>query len=174
MASLGHNHVIVNRALAGWVKFSGSASAASFSVTVPVAGFIVDDSQTRREEGADFPGEIPDDAKSGTLKNMLGSAVLDAGRFPAITVRSVNVTDDHGALQATLAVSVAGHESTLVLPFTLVDSPEHLIASGVFPVRQSALGLTPFSMFLGALRVQDEMRVKFKFTALSDEASKSR
>lgn len=174
MASLGHNHVIVNRALAGWVKFSGAASGGSFSVTVPVAGFVVDDSQVRREEGADFPGEIPDDAKSGTLHNMLGAAVLDAGRFPEITVRSVSVTDDHGALQATLAVSVAGHESTLVAPFTLVNSPDRLIASGELRLRQSALGLAPFSIFLGALRVQDEMRIKFKFAAVSDDASRSR
>jgi polyisoprenoid-binding protein YceI len=170
MASLGHNHVIVNRELTGWVKYLGLASAASFSVTVPVAGFVVDESQMRREEGADFPGEIPDDAKSGTLKNLLGPAVLDAGQFPAISVRSVNVTDAHGALQATLALSVAGHESTLIVPFTLVNSPERLTASGALTVRQSALGITPFSIFLGALRVQDEMRLKFKFVAVADGA----
>jgi hypothetical protein len=173
MASLGHNHVIVNRSLAGWVKFLGLASAASFSVTVPVAGFVVDEPQMRRAEGPDFPGEIPDDAKSGTLKNMLGPAVLDAGQFPVITVRSVNVIDARGALQATSAVSVAGHESTLIVPFTLVDSPDRLTASGALTVRQSALGLTPFSIFLGALRVQDEMRLEFKFVATADTAPNS-
>ncbi len=174
MASLGHNHVIVNRALAGWVKFSGTISAASFSVTVPVAGFVVDDPQLRREEGADFPGEIPDDAKSGTLKNMLGPAVLDAGQYPEVTVRSVNVIDARGTLQATLAVSVSGRESTLIVPFTLVYSPDRLAANGALTVRQSALGLTPLSIFLGALRVQDEMRLKFKFAAVADDASTSR
>ena len=40
-----------------------------------------------------------------------------------------------------------------------------LEASGEFPLRQSELGLTPFSAMLGALQVQDEMRVSFHIVA---------
>jgi hypothetical protein len=32
-------------------------------------------------------------------------------------------------------------------------------------LRQSDLGLTPFSVMLGALQVQDEMHIKFKIVA---------
>ncbi len=46
-------------------------------------------------------------------------------------------------------------------PFTVDIAPGRLRASGTFTVRQSALGLAPFSVLLGALRVQDDMRVKF-------------
>jgi len=42
-----------------------------------------------------------------------------------------------------------------------------LEASGEFPLRQSELGLTPFSAMLGALQVQDEMRVSFHIVARS-------
>ena len=167
LASLGHNHVIVNRALGGWVRYAGVATAASFSLNVPAAGFVVDDARLRREEGADFAEDIPDDAKSGTLSNMLSAAVLDAAQFPAVTVRSVAVRATDAALEATLAVNVAGHESTLVVPFSVDGSARRLTASGALIMRQSALGLTPFSVLLGALRVQDEMRVKFKFVAVA-------
>jgi polyisoprenoid-binding protein YceI len=167
LASLGHNHVIVNRALGGWVKYAGAATAASFSLNIPAAGFVVDDARVRREEGADFAEDIADDAKSGTLSNMLSAAVLDAAQFPVVTVRSVAVRGTDDALEATLAVNVAGHESTLVVPFSVDGSTRRLTASGALTMRQSALGLTPFSVLMGALRVQDEMRVKFKFVAVA-------
>lgn len=167
LASLGHDHVIVNRALGGWVKYAGAAATASFSLNIPAAGFVVDDARVRREEGADFAEDIADDAKSGTLSNMLSAAVLDAAQFPAVTVRSVAVRGTDDALEATLAVNVAGHESTLVVPFSVDGSTRRLTASGALTMRQSALGLTPFSVLLGALRVQDELRVKFKFVAVA-------
>ncbi len=64
---LGHNHVMVNRALSGTVQIGATWQASSFSISVPVGDFIVDDAQARFEEGGDFPGEIPEDAKAGTL-----------------------------------------------------------------------------------------------------------
>jgi len=162
---LGHNHVIVNRTLGGWVRYAGTVPEASFALTVPDAGFVIDDDGARREEGADFAEETPEEAKSGTMRNMQSPAVLDSAQFPDITVRSVMVTGARGEFTATVAVSVAGHESTLEVPFTLEMSPGRLIASGALWVRQSALGLTPFSVLLGALRVRDDMRVKFRFIA---------
>lgn len=173
MAQLGHNHVIVNRSLGGWVRYAGSASAAAFSLRIPAAGFVVDDAALRREEGADFAEETSEDAKSGTLRNMLSPALLDAAQFPAITVRSLAVTVAHGALEASLSVEVAGHESTLTVPFTVDIAAGRLSARGTLAVRQSALGLAPFSVLLGALRVQDEMRVKFEFVAAANQAPSS-
>ncbi len=165
MAMLGHDHVIINRTLGGWVRYAGTVPEASFALTVPDAGFVVDDDRARREEGADFAEETPEEAKSGTMRNMQSPAVLDSEQFPEITVRSVTITGAPGELMATVAVSVAGHESTLEVPFTLEISPGRLTASGALWVRQSALGLTPLSVMLGALRVRDDMRIKFRFVA---------
>jgi polyisoprenoid-binding protein YceI len=167
MAKLGHNHVIANRMLTGQVAFAGSAAGSSFSVTIPAAGFVVDDEDLRRQEGADFPGEIPADAKEGTLHNMLSPALLDASEFPAITVRGANITGTDDALTATLTVSVAGHESTFEAPFTLEAGAGVLSAAGTFELRQSALGLAPFSVMMGALQVRDDMRLKFRIVAIA-------
>ena len=165
MAMLGHNHVIVNRSLGGWVRYAGTVPEASFALTVPDAGFVVDDDGARREEGADFTEETPEEAKSGTMRNMQSPAVLDTAEFPEITLTSVTVTGAPGELMATVTVSVAGHESTLEVPFTLDISPGRLTASGALWVRQSALGLTPLSVMMGALRVRDDMHIKFRFVA---------
>jgi hypothetical protein len=171
LARLGHNHVIVNRAVGGWVKFAGNVAAASFSLSVPVADFVVDDAQMRRDEGADFFEEVPDDAKSATRHNMLSAELLDAEHFPAITLASVAVTQAPGTLTATLALSVAGHQSTLMVPFILETSPGRLAASGTAVLRQSAMGLTPFSVMLGALQVQDELSIRFKLVAVTESGS---
>jgi hypothetical protein len=168
MGRLGHNHVIVNRAVDGGVVYAGDLSAASFSLSIPSAAFRVDDADMRGEEGADFAEDVSDDAKAGTLHNMLSAAVLDAVQFPDIAIRSVAMTGTNGSLEATLKVSVAGHESMLVVPFTVDISPGRLTARGALSLRQSALGLTPLSIFLGALRVQDEMRVKFRFVVVQE------
>lgn len=166
MALLGHNHVIVNRTLAGRVDVAGTTAESSFFMTIAAAGFVVDEEASRREEGQDFSGEIPADARAGTLHNMLGAALLDAARFPVITVRSASIAGVKGAMTATVAISVANHESRIVAPFTLEVASGRLSAVGTLDLRQTAIGLTPLSVMLGALQVQDEMRLKFKIIAL--------
>jgi hypothetical protein len=170
MARFGHNHVILNRAIGGWVDAAARPESASFSLYVPVADFVVDDAQARSEEGQEFSAEVPEEAKSGTRHNMLGAALLDAERFPIMTLTSVGIAPDpklpeSGNLVATLTVGLAGHESTLVVPFLLTISPDRISAAGTAVLRQSDLGLTPISAMLGALQVQDEITVKFKFVA---------
>jgi YceI-like domain len=170
LARFGHNHVMVNRSISGSVDFGGAATASAFQLSVPVGGFVVDDAQARSEEGPDFAGDIPDDAKSGTLRNMLSAAGLDADEFPAMTVKSVAASGEldasgAGALIATVAISVAGHESTIDVPFTVASGADRLSAAGSLELRQSSLGLTPYSLMLGALQVQDALTIKFRIVA---------
>ena len=173
LAHFGHNHVIVNHAIRGAVNLADAPGDSAFWLTVVVAGFVVDDVQARREEGADFAGDIPDDAKSGTLHNMLSTALLNADDFPVIAVRSVaepgaRAASGAGALIATVALNVAGHESTIDVPLTLRVDSRSLSATGSLELRQTALGLTPFSLMLGALQVQDAMTIKFEIVAVPD------
>jgi YceI-like domain len=169
LARFGHNHVVVNRALGGAVNLGDGA--AEFRLNVPAAGFVVDDAQARREEGADFAAEVPDEAKSGTTQNMQGTAVLDAAEFPMLTINSIDAsvpqgTSGSGSMITRVAVNVAGHESKIDVPVTFRIDSNRLFATGSFEVRQSALGLTPYSLMLGALQVQDAMTIKFKIVAV--------
>ena len=174
LARFGHNHVVVNRALRGTVNLADGASG--FWLNVPVADFVVDDAQARREEGADFVAEVPDEAKSGTMQNMQGTAVLDAAEFPMLTINSIDVPapqgmSGSGSMIAGVEISVAGHESKVDVPFTFRIDSNRLFATGSFELRQSALGLTPYSLMLGALQVQDAMTIKFKIVAVEGAAS---
>ena len=168
LARLGHNHVIVNRALQGSVSLANEPTASSFSLSIPVAAFLVDNAEARSQEGPEFPGEIPEDAKTGTLHNMLGTALLDADEFPSIKVDSMAVTVGKSGWVASLVLAVVGHESRIEAPFTLTSDANRLSATGSFDLRQSDIGLAPLSLMLGALQVQDTVRVKFTLVAVAN------
>lgn len=164
LSNLGHNHVLVNRELTGIVQIGASVSASSFALKVPVDGFVVDDAQAREEEGGDFPGDIPQDAKAGTRRNMLSAAVLNGAQFPDITVQSMALAGSLDALSAELQISAAGHSSKITAPLRLQGDTQHVTAVGSMEIRQTALGLAPYSLLGGALQVQDAMQLKFKIT----------
>jgi len=54
------------------------------------------------------------------------------------------------------------------VPFTLHVDSRCLSATGSLELRQSVLGLTPFSLLLGALQVQDAMTITFEIVAVPD------
>jgi hypothetical protein len=168
LANLGHNHVMVNRAVAGAMRIGAGVSASSLTLRMRADGFVIDDAQSRQEEGSDFPGDIPEDAKAGTRRNMLGSAVLNAAEFPDITVKSTSLTGTVNELNADLEISAAGHTSRISVPLTLQGDAQHVIAAGSMELRQTALGLSPYSLLHGALQVQDAMQLKFRITVLTD------
>jgi hypothetical protein len=164
LARLGHNHVMVNRAVTGHAQIGADIASTSFSLSVPVSEFTVDDAQSRSEEGEDFPGEIPEDAKQGTRHNMLSAAVLNGAQFPDIAVSSVALSGGLQAATAEVDIGAAGHSSRISVPLSLQGDAQHLVAMGSLEVRQTALGLAPYSLMGGALQVQDAMRLKFKIT----------
>jgi hypothetical protein len=166
LASLGHNHVIQNRSVNGLIDVAPTLAASSFSFSAAVSAFVVDDAQARAEEGEDFSSDVSDSAKLGTWNNMTGPDLLKAEKYPVVGVRSVRVELLKGAPTATVIVSVAGHESSLVLPFALHKEAYGLSATASFELNQSAIGLTPFSLMLGALAVRDTMVVKLKVIAV--------
>lgn len=162
LANFGHNHVIVSHAVVGLVQMGNSIADSSFSLSVPVESFVVDDAQSRLEEGSDFPGDVPDDAKSGTRRNMLSTAMLNAAEFPEISVKSLALAGTAEAVTADLTLNIAGRESTIFAPFTLQGDANQLTVTGSMQLQQTAIGLTPYSLLHGALQVQDAMLLKFK------------
>jgi hypothetical protein len=165
LAHLGHNHVLVNHALSGSVIVADRLQTSSFDFAAPVEKFVVDDARARSEEGADFPGEVPEDAKSGTLHNMLSVTQLNGSQFPTLTVKSVAIDDAQGVPMAALTVTVAGHDSALSAAFSLKGNPGYLTATASFELLQSAVGIKPYSLMGGALQVQDSMQVKITIVA---------
>jgi hypothetical protein len=172
LASAGHNHLIAAHDLSGTIYVPADVMRTSFEAHVPVAAFTVDEPALRAEEHSpDFPPDVPDAAREGTRRNMLGEALLDSGRNPQIVLRAVRFEaggEAGGEARAVLArvqIAVRGELHTISVPVRYLLTAGAVIASGEAPLRQSDIGLTPFSALLGALQVQDEMRVRFRIVA---------
>jgi hypothetical protein len=176
LAGAGHNHVIAAHAIEGTIYVPADVMRASFEARILVAGLTVDEAALRAEAGsAEFPPEVPQTAKDGTRRNMLSAALLDAERNPQIVLRAVRIEaagSPAGAaggagspVLARVQTTVAGQVRSITVPVRYELTARTLVASGDAPLRQTDLGLTPFSALLGALQVQDEMRVRFRIVA---------
>ena len=173
LASAGHNHVIASHDLSGTIFIPAAILQSSFEVHIPVATLTVDEAALRAQQSAaDFPPDVSEDAKEGTRHNMLGAALLDAEHNPEIVLRSLQLEPadgtaaDSGTVQAQVQSSVRGQLRTFTAPVRYRRSGDGTLeVSGELPLRQSELGLTPFSALLGALQVQDEMHVSFHIVA---------
>ncbi len=166
LTSLGHNHVIVNRAIAGTVDLPDDVHAAHLVLEIPVSKFVVDDDLVRAEEGPAFTGARGEGVKGGTLRNMLGAALLDAAQFPGIRIDSLAVAGVEPQLVATLRVTVKGVAHELQVPFELQRRDGKLIGTGRAQLTHAQLGLKPYSVAAGALAVQEAFDIKFHFEAL--------
>ena len=173
LASAGHNHVIASHDLGGAIYIPSAVLESSFEVHVPVGTLTVDEAELRAQQpAAEFPPDVSESAKQGTRRNMLGEALLDAQRNPEIVLQSLQLEPagstaaNSGAVLAHVQSSVRGQLRTFTVPVRYrLEEKGTLEISGEFLLRQSELGLTPFSALLGALQVQDEMRVNFHIVA---------
>jgi hypothetical protein len=166
LASAGHNHVIVSHDVNGKIYLHEQIARSGFELAMPVGKLEIDPADARREEGPDFPPDVSDSAKEGTRKNMLSPALLEAERFPDVRLSTAAIEGNSlEALTATALVSVKDQQHEVRVPLSVHVEGDRLTATGEFKVRQSELGLKPFSALMGALQVQDEMVVRFKLIA---------
>ena len=123
-----------------------------------------------QEHSDDFPPQVPDSAREGTRHNMLGEALLDAEHSPQIVLRAVRLEPaapgaDGASVLAYIEATVRGQVHTLRVPVTYQLGAGEVTVAGETTLKQSELGLKPFSALLGALQVQDEMRIRFRIVA---------
>jgi polyisoprenoid-binding protein YceI len=137
-----------------------------FELGFNVADISVDEPVLRAAAGTDFASNVSDAARTGTRNNMLGEKLLQAVGFPRISLKSERVVPGNtGNFVVTTRMMVRGSEYSIDVPLRLQYDGDSLYANGEFALKQSALGLTPYSVMLGALRVSDEMKLSFKLVA---------
>lgn len=168
LASIGHNHVIASHDLRGTVYVTADPLRSSFELHLPVATLTVDEPQLRAEQASpDFPPDVSENAKEGTRHTMLGETLLDVAHSPEILLESQSLESNGGehAVIAHVRSTVRGNVRSFSVPVGYRLDAHTITLTGDFPLRQSDLGLTPFSAMLGALQVQDEMRIRVRIVA---------
>ena len=170
LAKAGHNHVIASHALRGSLYVPVDLAQSTFEIHMPVTELTVDEAELRAKENSDeFPPDVPDSAKDGTRHNMLSPALLDGDQYPEIVLRSERVEwvadGPGGRWLAHVQVTVRDKTNPVVVPVVFEQHGDEITVSGEFLLKQSDLGLTPFSALLGALQVIDEMKIRFHIVA---------
>jgi polyisoprenoid-binding protein YceI len=166
MARLGHNHVIASHDLAGSVYLTEDPLATRFDLSFPVNQLTVDEPELRAAIGQpEFPPTVPESAREGTRVNLLSGALLDGARHPRIRLRATDVRAAAGGYDVGVQVTFRDSNYSLRVPVAVRREAGQLVATGEFPLRQSDLGLKPFSVAMGTLVVLDDMKVRFSLTA---------
>jgi hypothetical protein len=170
LAALGHSHVVVAQGLAGEVLLPPEPAGTRFELSFPVAQLRVDDPADRAAAGGEFAAPIPDTARAGTREHMLGPGQLDATHFARIVLRGQSLRVLRGDAAAgegelALVIELLGRSVPLTAPVRWQRTAHGLEVQGELRLLQSALGIQPYSVGGGALRVADEVGVRYTLLA---------
>jgi hypothetical protein len=171
MARVGHSHVISAHGIEGDIWLQPQPERSACELRLPLADFVVDDPQERAAAGGEFAEPLAPADRDGTRVHMLGERQLDAAHFPVITLRCLRLTATSGGMSLELTVTLRDHAAHLTVPVQWQRQGNMLQASGEFSFKQSELGLEPYSLLFGALRVADEIHARFVLVARAPGAT---
>jgi len=165
LARFGHDHVITSGAERGTVWAGDTPATSAFELQLPVERFEVDEAMARASAGAEFAAPVPDDARTGTRRNMLRAEVLDAASFPVITLRSLAASGDWSQPVLKVAVQLRGVTREHEIPVQVERDALGLVVRGELRLNQSEYGITPFAVAGGAIQVADTLEIRFVIAA---------
>ena len=167
LARLGHNHVITVPDLAGDIFIAPVITASSANLTFAVAAMEIDAPERRAAAGDGFESTPSDKDIAGTRRNMLSPKLLDGDNHPKIALAVASIRDNAAGSGHIVTVEASVKEAAyrFDVPATLTQDADRLTITGEFRLLQTTLGLTPFSVALGALQVEDEMTIRYRIEA---------
>jgi polyisoprenoid-binding protein YceI len=168
MARLGHNHVISAGPVDGRVIVAEDLSESRFEMTFQVAELIVDDPDLRSREGEEFASTPSANDIAGTKSNMLRESLLNAEAYPEVEVVGTNLRGDLDDATIELTIRIAGKTVEVTAPAAVEIGPNTVEASGAFTLTHAELGLTPFSVMMGALQVAEEIGFEYDIRAVRE------
>lgn len=166
MAEMGHNHVAAAKRLRGAVHLpTEGAAEGRFDIVFEAQDLILDRAKDREAAGPRFAEALSAKAVRKTRENMLGPEVLAAAEHPRIGLDSVAVIGRLPVIEADVGITIAGRRIAKRVTLYVTVGDGRLRARGQFRVAQTELGIAPFRVGGGALRVADELGVHFDLVA---------
>ncbi|GED97221.1 YceI family protein [Gordonia crocea] len=150
-AKTGHRLTITFSDWTGTVDFDGTEPTA-VSLTVVLESLTV-----LSGEGGLTPMTAPEKAMART--NALKS--LKASKFPQITYRSTGVSPVDGGYRLDGELTVAGKTIGKQVDVTVGETGSGWDVAAATTVSHKAVGLKPYSLAMGALKVADEVGLRF-------------
>jgi polyisoprenoid-binding protein YceI len=112
-----------------------------------------------RVDGIEPPADVDASDRDKMRDNMRGRDVLDAARFPVIELQArYRGTFERGRLEGEL--SVRGASRPLGMDVEVVRAGDEHHVRGTWQGRLTDLGIKPFKALMGALRLEDWIRLR--------------
>jgi len=165
MQKLGHNHLIASDALEGVIQMREPLTRSGFDLRLPLESLTVDDAEARSRAGGDFAGPVPPKDREATRRNMLGDAVLDAARQAVLRLTADEISGKPGAYQARVRIAMRGEQRVVAAPLSVDIEGDRLSAQASLRLTHADIGLVPFTVALGALRVRDDFEIDIRLEA---------
>ncbi|MFB7109148.1 YceI family protein [Streptomyces sp. NPDC056291] len=128
----------------------------SVTVTVETGSLTV-------REGTGGVKPLTDADKAEIKRTLEGEGVLHTAQHPTIAFRSTSITGTPGSFEIAGELTIKGRTH----PVTVHGASDRDgMVCGSATVTQSAWGIKPYSAFLGALRLADDVRIEFAVTEL--------
>lgn len=165
MLQLGHNHVITSDALDGVIELRDPRPQTGFTLELPLASLVVDDPAARAGAGAEFAAPVPEKDRASTVRNLLGPGVLDAARQAVLHLTADGLARGPADYTARVRVGLRGEERVIDVPVIVSFDGDRLQVRASLRLHHADLGLVPFSVALGALRVRDDIEIDCRLEA---------
>jgi hypothetical protein len=165
MAQLGHNHLITSNELTGRIDFREPRTDSGFRLELPLESLTVDDPDARAAAGGEFSAAVPVKDRDGTRRNLLGEQMLDAARQPVVVLSADAISGGPDSYTARVRVALRGEERLIDVPVTFAMQGERLRVHASLRLRHADLGLAPFTVAMGALRVRDDFEIDCRLEA---------
>jgi len=158
-AWLGHDHVVASHHLSGFISMTERKA----DLYVPLEQLVVDEPGLRTEAG--FDTQPSQDDIEATRRNMLNKS-LNSDQFPYAYIH----VDQLDAIRPVLNVSITlhGNTRTYEVKTTIEPIANGIMVDGKLSFNQSDFGITPLSVFGGAIQVRDKLDLRFHIRAHRD------
>lgn len=120
----------------------------------------VDSLEVLKGEGGVTPLAGPEKAvaRSNALKS------LDARKFPRIRFSANDIVKTPGGYRMSGVLDIHGTSRPQVVHVTVEDRADSVALSAEVPVTQTDFGVKPYSLFMGSLKVADDVTIVFSAT----------
>jgi len=161
LARFGHDHAVSARGLEGFLLLDDTGAGSRADLRFPLEDLDIDSPGLR----ARYRLDTEPDAKAiqGTRANLM-EHVLDARRWPWVTLRLDEFASRQGHYSARLELAINGGQYSSRQPFRLTETDSAMVVEGSVVIRQTELGLEPFTALGGGLRVADPLEIHFRLT----------
>lgn len=144
-------------------RWSGSAVVVAGDQGKSSVAVTVETGSLRVQEGTGGLKPLSDADKAEIERVLEGEALLHTAEHPTITFRSTSITGTLESFEITGDLTIKGRTR----PVTVHGGSDgDGMVCGWATVTQSAFGIKPYTAFLGALKLTDDVRIEYAVTEL--------